>query len=404
VFVGEEQWQHVKGSRRAQRAQKVKTAAEELEAKSRELHQKLTEPFGVRVSLVKEGYNSSLIYGCCDGDSSIFVSREWFGDWVATHMKLGSNFSAISNLFFIIAVTSGELKGRSIKRRFVWSRSGEPGDLSRHGNMLKQYGIPAFSNNLYFDIVEGFDKLAPSVLRFGPYGRLPKDLWSDTLANGSLAGMARVYNKTLPTIKKFRSKAVDGEAAHLESLAAQFKASTRAPINEYKGQAVRDAGKAFVCGLARETIEHSNFFGLLNSVTESLPPRRAAVSGEQTVSPRPRAQNRDNCLRRLKRKVKQASEPALAYTLGIFGTKPVPRPVRESLCSRFRQDCKPNSAVLENYRRRAFAPPDSKRIVAFVRGNSAVPAVLLQRVVRRFCSYAEATASNEARASPPSDG
>lgn len=401
MFVGEEQWQHVKGSRRAQRAQKVKTVAEEFEAKSRELHQSLTAPFGVRVYLVKACATFTRVLGCCTGDSSIFVSREWFGDWVATQMSVDI-FSRLDNLSFVFAVTSGELKGRSFTRPFVWSRSGEPGDLSRHGNMLKQYGLAAFSNNLYFNMFEGFDKLSPSVLRFGPYGRLPRDLWTNDLATGRLAGMARVYNKTLPAIKKFKSKAVDGEAAHLETLAARFNVSTRAPINDYKARAVQDADKAFVCGLARETIEHSNFFGLLNSVTESLPPRRAAVSGDSIPSPRPRAQNRDNCLRRLKRKVKQASEPALSYTLGIFGTKPVPRPVRESLCSRFRQDCKPKSAVLEDYRRRAFAPPTSQRVVAFVRGNKAVPAVLLQRVVRRFCSYAEATASNEARASPPS--
>jgi len=319
-------------------------------------------------------------------------------------MRLYEKLPRLDHLSFVFTATNGELKGRSITRAFAWSKSGEPGDLSRHGNMLKQYGIAAFSNNLYFDIFEGFDKLAPSVLRFGPYGRLPRDLWSDSLTQGRLASMAGVYNKTLPAIKKFKSKAVDGEAAHLESLAAQFKASTRAPINEYKGRAVQDAAKAFVCGLARETIEHSNFFGLLNSVTESLPPRRAAVSGDHVPSPRPRAQNRDNCLRRLKRKVKQASEPALAYTLGIFGTKPVPRPVRESLCSRFRQDCKSKSAILEDYRRRAFAPPTSQRVVAFVRGDNAIPSVLLQRVIRRFCSYAEATASHEARASSPSVG
>lgn len=403
VFVGNDGWEKVKGSRRAQRTQKVKSVAEEFEAKSRELHRALTAPFPVRIYAVQTRQLDTEFYGVVDTDSTIFTSREWFGDWLAMNLQPTITGRQLLRCKLVFVVTGGVLKGEAITRPFVWSRSGEPHAVANE-NVLRAYQLASFSNALYFDTYEGFDKLAPSVLRGGPYGRLPRDLWRDRLASGAMMAKARAFNKTLPAIKRLSAKAVDGEAAHLESLASQVNSKTRPPVATYKADAARSTHKAFVCGLARETVEHENFFSLLNCIAESQPLHKA----DDTVRPGPavqnRAKNRDSCLRRLKRKVKQASEPAIAYTLGIHGTKSVPRPVREALCTRFSPTRRPKSSILEEYRRHAFAPLSGSRYCALVHNDKDIPAVLLQRVNRRFCSYAEATAPPGARAEAQQPG
>lgn len=399
LIADEAGWEKVTHSKKFKKLRQARNVASEFEAKSKEINKKLNEPFSVRVTVFfvtrsRPGERINVMSQQVQVvlPSSIFTAREWFGDFLASAaaeqtfdasllascLKSHSRYRALLEF----EVIDGVLAGRSFCRPFVWSRSGQPCNiLPEQCNPLASYGITSFSNMIYFDTLELFDKSVSSVIRFGPYGRLPRELCAPDVILASLGAVASAYTDTLPVIKKLKSKVVDAEAAALRDLAARSSNSVRAGVAQYTRDAVHDPTKAFITGLAHEPIPVSNFFSLLSALSETTD---FSPSHSQPVAPKlSRHNNRDAALRRIRRKIKEASEPAIAYVLGNHGPKRLAKPVREALQAKYLKTL-PSSKVVSLYAKNSFMPLSEAQMFSFAKQDNAIPVVFLSRINRRF--------------------